>query len=53
MNGVSSTKANLMATLDFRAGTIKDVKFVEDGTLMLLWFSEGKMETYFHLEMIT
>ncbi|EGE08303.1 anaphase-promoting complex component Cut20/Apc4 [Trichophyton equinum CBS 127.97] len=37
VNGVSSTKASLRATVELGSGSIQDLKFVEDGTLMLLW----------------
>ncbi|KAK2873517.1 hypothetical protein FQN49_002295 [Arthroderma sp. PD_2] len=40
VNGVSSTKASLLATVDLGSGSIRDLKFVEDGTLMLLWSSK-------------
>lgn len=41
VNGVSSTKASLQATVELGSGSIQDLKFVEDGTLMLLWKSKG------------
>ncbi|KAK2751007.1 hypothetical protein FQN57_000082 [Myotisia sp. PD_48] len=31
---------NMMAMVDLRQGSIRDIKFVQDGTLMLLWFSK-------------
>ncbi|KAM5436283.1 hypothetical protein MferCBS31731_005976 [Microsporum ferrugineum] len=39
VNGVSSSKASLLATVELGSGSIQDLKFVEDGTLMLLWRS--------------
>ncbi|EFW18783.1 hypothetical protein D8B26_005595 [Coccidioides posadasii str. Silveira] len=42
INGVSSTETLLTATISLRQGTIMDVKFVEDGTIMLLW-SDGNI----------
>ncbi|KAF3481127.1 uncharacterized protein GIQ15_03886 [Arthroderma uncinatum] len=41
VNGVSSTKASHLATVDLGSGSIRDLKFVEDGTLMLLWSSKA------------
>ncbi|PGH12046.1 hypothetical protein AJ80_06865 [Polytolypa hystricis UAMH7299] len=38
VNGVSSTNAVYAATINLRRGKIVQVKFVEDGTLMLLWW---------------
>ncbi|EFR04173.1 hypothetical protein MGYG_07180 [Nannizzia gypsea CBS 118893] len=40
VNGVSSTKASLQAAVELGSGSIQDLKFVEDGTLMLLWKSK-------------
>ncbi|KAK2787269.1 hypothetical protein FQN51_003429 [Onygenales sp. PD_10] len=37
VNGVSSTKAIFLATVNLQSGKITQIKFVEDGTLMLLW----------------
>ncbi|PGH35384.1 anaphase-promoting complex subunit 4 [[Emmonsia] crescens] len=36
INGVSSTKATLFAAINLQRGNITQIKFVEDGTLMLL-----------------
>ncbi|OJD22627.1 hypothetical protein ACJ73_06023 [Blastomyces percursus] len=41
INGVSSTKATLLATIDLQRGNISEIKFVEDGTLMLLLSEEN------------
>ncbi|EEH15946.1 hypothetical protein PABG_06033 [Paracoccidioides brasiliensis Pb03] len=40
VNGVSSTKAAFLAVLNLQNGNIKQIKFVEDGTMMLL-LSDG------------
>ncbi|KDB27950.1 hypothetical protein H109_00281 [Trichophyton interdigitale MR816] len=49
VNGVSSTKASLQATVELGSGSIQDLKFVEDGTLMLLWKSKGMFLLLSHL----
>jgi len=38
VNGVSSTRATFLAKISLQIGNISQIKFVEDGTLMLLWF---------------
>ncbi|KAI1940293.1 hypothetical protein LOZ52_003843 [Ophidiomyces ophidiicola] len=40
INGVSTTEVVLNATINLGSGIIRDVKFVQDGTMMLLW-SDG------------
>lgn len=46
---MSSTKASLQATVELGSGSIQDLKFVEDGTLMLLWKSKGMFLPVFFL----
>ncbi|EEQ89710.2 hypothetical protein RJZ56_004714 [Blastomyces dermatitidis] len=41
INGVSSTKATLLAAINLQRGNITEIKFVEDGTLMLLLSDSG------------
>ncbi|OAX78547.1 hypothetical protein ACJ72_07142, partial [Emergomyces africanus] len=41
VNGVSSTKATLLAAINLHRGNITQIKFVEDGTLMLLLSDAG------------
>ncbi len=43
VNGVSSTRATFVAKINLQKGNITQIKFVEDGTLMLLWFDRGKI----------
>lgn len=42
VNGVSSTKSVFLATFDLQNGDIRQVQFVEDGTIMILWTEEGE-----------
>ena len=35
-NGVSSTRSTSVAALDFQQGEIRQIQFLEDGTVMLL-----------------
>ncbi|EEP77994.1 conserved hypothetical protein [Uncinocarpus reesii 1704] len=48
VNGVSSTEVVLTAKISFQKGSIMDIKFVEDGTIMLLW-SDGNTPALNHL----
>jgi anaphase-promoting complex subunit 4 len=43
INGVSSSKATSVASLRLPSGEIKQVQFVQDGTVMLLYTDEGKL----------
>lgn len=43
VNGVSSTKATLLSAISLKRGSITAVKFVEDGTLMLLLSDLGNV----------
>lgn len=36
-NGVSSTRKTSVGTIDLQEGQIRQVEFVEDGTVMVLW----------------
>lgn len=44
-NGVSSTRSSAIAPLTFREGEIRQIQFVEDDTVMILW-SNGSMSSF-------
>lgn len=45
VNGVSSTKNIESAKINLQSGEIREIKFVEDNTLMLIWSNSGKYLT--------
>lgn len=42
VNGVSSTKNVESARIEIQSGEIREIKFVEDDTLMFIWSNGGK-----------
>lgn len=41
VNGVSSTRATSIATITLKEGEIRQLQFVQDNTLMVLWTDGG------------
>jgi anaphase-promoting complex subunit 4 len=48
INGVSSTRATSVASLALKEGEIRQLQFVEDDTLMVLW-ADASMFLSLHL----
>lgn len=48
VNGVSSTRYTSLAALSFQEGEIRQLQFVEDDTLMVLWSDASTCNTLVH-----
>jgi anaphase-promoting complex subunit 4 len=44
-NGVSSTREICLGALDLQEGEIRQIQFVQDDTMMLLWSNNGMLST--------
>lgn len=46
VGGVSSTRSTSLATLDLQNGEVRQLQFVSDDTLMILWRDSSKSRTH-------